>query len=71
MFFRLCSRAPREQAMLARAFRAASPGPAIYTLPDRYWPVSESGCILNLSVGVPAPTRPPPSLPAPGPRSMT
>ncbi|MOA48727.1 hypothetical protein D3C78_1715130 [compost metagenome] len=53
---------------LSRGVRWA--GTSIFTRPDRYLPVSESGCAITSS-GVPSATIWPPCTPAPGPMSTT
>ena len=69
-FFRLLPRAPitAQRPLGLRRWRIA--GIAIVRLPDRYWPVSESGW-RAISCGVPSATTWPPCSPAPGPMSTT
>ncbi|MNR01831.1 hypothetical protein D3C85_1176530 [compost metagenome] len=67
---RLLPRAPLSDSVsfLLRGVRLA--GTSIFTRPDRYLPVSESGCAMT-SAGVPSATICPPCTPAPGPMSTT
>ncbi|MNO85974.1 hypothetical protein D3C76_773600 [compost metagenome] len=69
-FCRLLPRAPLSfsESFLSRGVRLA--GTAIFLRPDRYLPVSESGCAMTSS-GVPSATIWPPCTPAPGPMSTT
>ncbi|MNR52634.1 hypothetical protein D3C85_1725060 [compost metagenome] len=67
---RLLPRAPLifSESFLSRGVRLA--GTAIFTRPDRYLPVSESGWAMT-SAAVPWATIWPPCTPAPGPMSTT
>ncbi|MNG05786.1 hypothetical protein D3C84_889960 [compost metagenome] len=67
---RLLPRAPLSLSdfFLSRGVRWA--GTWIFTRPERYFPVSESGCAITWS-GVPSATIWPPCTPAPGPISTT
>ncbi|MNI53983.1 hypothetical protein D3C73_1088460 [compost metagenome] len=67
---KLLPRAPfrESDSFLLRGVRLA--GTSIFTRPDRYLPVSESGWAIT-SFGVPSATMLPPCTPAPGPISTT
>ncbi|MNZ82476.1 hypothetical protein D3C78_1011740 [compost metagenome] len=69
-FCRLLPRAPLSLScsFLLRGVRLA--GTTIFLRPDRYLPVSESGCSMT-SCGEPSATICPPCTPAPGPMSTT
>src|ERR1700733_2040212 len=67
IFFRLWPCAPRIAMDFPLGLRRVS-GTAIFTLPERYWPVRDAG-LAAISAGAPAATRYPPAFPGPGPRA--
>ncbi len=69
-FLRLLPVAPTIVICRSGSAATRSSGTSIWRLPDRYWPVSDSGLAITSS-GVPATTTLPPCTPAPGPRSTT
>src|SRR5258706_16357081 len=69
MFLRLFPRAPFSFRTRARSKRRRVFGPAISSVPERYWPGGEAGGLGGGPLGGGAPA-PPPALPPPPPPAL-